>query len=154
MAEIRAAKTVCVRAVKARPLEVIASTRDTETESCYTDIRTVEPISASPSRPEGGMKMPRRLHGSGFWKRRARLQLQMQPLCEMCLREGRGPVPARVADHVEPHGGDANKFILGRLQSLCVPCHSGRKQSIEKLGYDKTVGVDGWPVDPNHPVYR
>jgi 5-methylcytosine-specific restriction enzyme A len=98
--------------------------------------------------------MPQRLHGSGFWKRRAELQLKMQPLCEMCLREGRGPVPARVADHVERHGNDPNLFYRGRLQSLCTNCHSSRKQSIEKLGYDKTVGLDGWPIDPRHPVYQ
>jgi hypothetical protein len=98
--------------------------------------------------------MPRRLHGSGFWKRRARLQLKMSPLCEMCLREGRGPVSARIADHIEPHHNDPNKFYTGKLQSLCTRCHESRKKRIEIRGYDPTVGVDGWPLDRNHPVYQ
>jgi 5-methylcytosine-specific restriction endonuclease McrA len=97
--------------------------------------------------------MPRRLHGSGFWKRRARLQLMHHPLCTICLAKG-VVTPATVADHVEPHHGNPNSFYLGKLQSLCTACHSGRKQSIEKLGYDKTVGSDGWPIDPRHPVYQ
>jgi hypothetical protein len=94
-----------------------------------------------------------RLHGTEYWRRRAKLQLKLEPSCQMCMAVGR-IVPATCADHIEPHHGDPNKFILGKLQSLCAACHSGRKQSIEKRGYDKTVGVDGWPLDPKHPVYR
>lgn len=71
----------------------------------------------------------------------------------MCLARG-VTTPATVADHVVPHHNDPNAFILGQLQSLCASCHSGPKQRIEKLGYDTAVGVDGWPLDPNHPVYR
>jgi len=104
--------------------------------------------------PAGGKKEDpmRRLHGTQYWRRRARLQLIHYPLCAMCLQRG-VTTPATVADHVTPHHGDPNSFILGELQSLCTPCHSGRKQSIEKR-YDTAAGVDGWPLDPNHPVYQ
>jgi cytochrome c1 len=78
----------------------------------------------------------------------------MQPLCELCLREGRGPVPATCADHIVAHHNDPNLFYRGALQSPCTACHSGRKQSVERLGYDKTVDVTGWPVDRRHPIYR
>jgi hypothetical protein len=94
-----------------------------------------------------------RLYGTERWRRIAKHQLRVQPLCEMCLRQGK-VTAATCADHIEPHHGDPNKFILGALQSLCTACHSGRKQSIEKRGYDTAVGIDGWPLDPNHPVYR
>ena len=30
-------------------------------------------------------------------------------------------------------------------------CRSGAIQSEEVLGYDGTIGHDGWPVDPKHP---
>src|SRR5262245_60250855 len=77
------------------------------------------------------------LHGSARWRRMAKHQLRVSPLCEMCLREGRGPVPARVADHITPHHNDPNKFWLGKLQSLCTHCHEGRKKFRELYGYDK-----------------
>ena len=43
-----------------------------------------------------------RLHDKALWHRRARRQLQREPLCGMCLADGR-VVAARIADHVEPH---------------------------------------------------
>jgi len=61
----------------------------------------------------------------------------------MCLSEGK-IVAARIADHVEPHHNDPIKFWNGKLQSLCAHCHESRKNAI---------GVDGWPIDPRHPVY-
>jgi hypothetical protein len=59
------------------------------------------------------------------------------------------------------HHNDPNLFYRGALQSLCTPCHSGRKQSlearerlIEERGYSLDIGSDGYPLDPRHPVYR
>ena len=71
----------------------------------------------------------------------------------MCLEHGQ-PVPATVADHIEEHNGNWNKFWLGELQSLCANCHNSRKRLITARGYDPTIGVDGWPIDPEHPTYR
>jgi 5-methylcytosine-specific restriction enzyme A len=96
----------------------------------------------------------RRLYGTERWRRLARAQIRREPLCALCLLEGRGPVVARVADHIEPWRGDVNKFWLGKLQSLCEHCHNSRKKDLERLGYDRSVGVDGLPLDPNHPIYR
>jgi len=62
--------------------------------------------------------------------------------------------PATVADHIEPHHGNANAFWLGKLQSLCRHWHESRKKFVERRGYDKAIGLDGWPIDPRHPVYR
>jgi 5-methylcytosine-specific restriction enzyme A len=94
-----------------------------------------------------------KLHNKARWHRVARLQLLHEPLCRMCLADGRVE-PATVADHIEPHHGDVNKFWLGKLQSLCRHCHESRKKFIERRGYDKAIGIDGWPSDPRHPVYR
>jgi 5-methylcytosine-specific restriction endonuclease McrA len=87
------------------------------------------------------------------WRRRRRHQLATEPLCRFCLTEGR-ITPARVADHVIPHNGDWNKFVLGELQSLCVDCHDRVKRHVELYGFRHDVGVDGWPLDPNHPTNR
>ena len=94
-----------------------------------------------------------RLYGTERWRRLAKHQLMIEPLCEICLCKGRVTV-ARVADHVEPWRGDVNKFWLGKLQSLCEHCHNSRKKDIERHGYSCDVGVDGFPLDPRHPIYR
>jgi hypothetical protein len=94
------------------------------------------------------------LYDSAHWKRRRALQLKMHPLCRFCL-EGRDTVVvATIADHVEPHHGDVNKFFLGELQSLCKRCHNSRKRFLEINGYAPDVGLDGWPLDPLHPTNR
>jgi 5-methylcytosine-specific restriction protein A len=94
------------------------------------------------------------LYSSAHWQRLREHQLQEHPLCKFCL-EGRGEVvPASVADHVEPHDGDPNKFFLRQLQSLCKPCHDSRKRFMKINGYAPDVGLDGWPIDPLHPANR
>jgi 5-methylcytosine-specific restriction enzyme A len=58
-------------------------------------------------------------------------------------------VPATVADHIEPHRGDWNKFLTGKLQSLCFDCHNTDKAYIDKHGHVRvTIGIDGWPERP------
>jgi hypothetical protein len=71
----------------------------------------------------------------------------------MCLQRG-VTTPATCADHVIPHHGDPNAFVLGELQSLCARCHSGTKQRVERCGYDTAVGLYGYPLDPRHPANR
>lgn len=88
-----------------------------------------------------------------FWRRKRKLQLLHHPLCKACLQRGI-PTIATVADHVQPHRGDFNKFLLGELQSLCASCHSSRKAMIEARGYSFDVGDDGWPTDDNHPANK
>ena len=94
-----------------------------------------------------------RLRDKALWHRRARRQLQREPLCAMRLAEGK-VVAVRIADHIEPHRGDPIKFWRGKLQSLCAHCHESRKKHIENRGYDNAIGIDGLPIDPCHPVYR
>ena len=87
------------------------------------------------------------------WQRRSKTQLRAHPLCAYCLERGL-PVVATVTDHVEPHRGDWNSFWLGKVQSLCAPCHNSRKKTQEIRGYTTDIGEDGWPLDPRHPTYR
>lgn len=71
----------------------------------------------------------------------------------MCAESG-VKTPATVCDHIERHRGNPAKFFGGPFQSLCKPCHDGRKQSQDRLGYSTKVGADGLPTDPKHPFYR
>jgi 5-methylcytosine-specific restriction protein A len=90
-------------------------------------------------------------HGTERWKRKRLAQLRAEPLCRMCKAAGR-ITAATVADHVEPHRGDAEAFWTGELQSLCTTCHSSHKQAEEVNGYSSAIGTDGWPVDLRHPA--
>jgi hypothetical protein len=45
-------------------------------------------------------------------------------------------------------------FVTGKLQSLCEPCYRSAKRQIELRGYRYDVGIDGYPIDPNHPFNR
>jgi 5-methylcytosine-specific restriction endonuclease McrA len=75
----------------------------------------------------------RRLYSTAAWRKRRAHQLAIEPLCRMCLAEGRTEA-ATVADHITPHRGDPDLFWHSRLQSLCATCHSLFKQSQEKGG--------------------
>lgn len=83
------------------------------------------------------------------WRTIAKAQLKAEPLCALHERLGR-IVPATIADHVEPHHGDYEKFWHGRLQSLCATCHSKHKQTQEKSGKLPGCDVNGQPIDSRH----
>jgi 5-methylcytosine-specific restriction protein A len=109
------------------------------------------------SGPQRSANSPDRGHRDWYqlerWRKLAKAQLRREPLCARCLDAGRVTL-AKVADHVVAHGGDWNRFLLGELQSLCASCHSGAKQFEEVHGYYRDIGLDGFPLDPRHPVYR
>ena len=92
------------------------------------------------------------LYDTKRWLRLRAFQLRVKPLCEMCKDKGL-TVAAEVAHHVTPHKGDLVLFYTGRLQSLCKHCHDGITQQRERYGYINDIGIDGWPIDRNHPVY-
>ena len=93
------------------------------------------------------------LYGRAQWQRLRKHQLAIEPLCRFCQQLGKVE-PATVVDHVVPHRGDVNAFMLGALQSLCKPCHDRFKQYQEHRGYMPGAGLDGMPLDPNHPAYQ
>jgi hypothetical protein len=81
-------------------------------------------------------------------------QLTKQPLCERCLAQGK-VTAATVAHHKREHKGDPILFWdPANLASSCKRHHDSDEQQIERIGYSTAVGVDGWPVDPNHPCNR
>lgn len=94
----------------------------------------------------------RALYDTARWKRLRAEQLAREPLCRRCRREGR-TAAATVVHHVERHDGDPVKFYTEDLESLCKRHHDGEAQQQEAIGYSTTIGTDGWPTDPMHPVH-
>jgi len=92
------------------------------------------------------------LIGMTFGRRHSKHQLQREPWCRLCRARGETTV-ATVVDHIHPHHGDVNQFWCGELQSLCRPCHDSEKKFTENRGFDNTIGADGMPLDPRHPIY-
>jgi len=71
------------------------------------------------------------LHDKAAWHRRARRQLQYEPLCAMCLSEGR-IVAARIADHVEPHHNVRTSGSPSSIPTVRAPTKALRMQVTEK----------------------
>src|SRR5262249_14257156 len=89
------------------------------------------------------------------WRKTSEAQLRKQLLCEPCLRDGRGPVAAVVADHVHGHsnGESWTDFILRPLQGLGLACHNA-KRTEERIGFRGHVDLSGHPTDARHPWNR
>jgi 5-methylcytosine-specific restriction protein A len=96
-----------------------------------------------------------KLYHTKRWVRLRKFHLAKQPCCVMCEASG-FDIAGNVVDHIVPPRGDLALFWDPKnLQTLCHPHHSSSKQQVEKRGYLKDIGTDGWPVDvANHPVYR
>ena len=70
------------------------------------------------------------------WRKIRAAQLAMEPLCRMCLAEGKY-TPATDVDHIIPHRGNPRlMYDVDNLQSLCHSCHS-RKTVLEDGGFGK-----------------
>jgi hypothetical protein len=98
-------------------------------------------------------KAYRHLYKTARWRKLRQQQLSDHPLCNRHLKRGR-VVKASTVHHVEPHRGDEAKFFSGPFESLCDECHNRDAQQQEVRGYSTEAGIDGWPVDPMHPVHR
>jgi len=78
-----------------------------------------------------------------------------RPGCGVPLTSGRSAQNSAVVHHRIPHKGDLELFFdQENLEAVCWSCHSGEIQSEEKLGYDPTIGSDGWPVDDRNPAAK
>lgn len=81
-------------------------------------------------RSEAGLRA-QAWYRSKRWAERRRRQLAEHPYCQ--CEEHRGQrVPADIADHDPPHGGNEHAFFHGPLISLAKRCHDSWKQRREK----------------------
>lgn len=96
----------------------------------------------------------RHLYKTKRWLRLRMWQLAHHPLCAWCRKKNR-LVRATVVHHVKRHEGHEGLFFDSEnLASLCKPCHDSTAQQIEKTGYSDEIGLDGFPVDPQHPFAK
>jgi 5-methylcytosine-specific restriction protein A len=109
-------------------------------------------MTAHLSNPAASPNPRRQWYGTQLWKTRRAHQLQVEPLCCLCKEKGKIE-PATVADHFPPCGADYNAFVMGPLRSLCAACHDALSGFVHK-GYSSEIGLDGFPVDSNHPFNR
>lgn len=97
-------------------------------------------------------KAYRRLYKTAQWKRTRQRQLFIEPRCQRCKRLGFITL-ASVCHHLDrKKKEDPATFFDGPFESRCKACHDGPEQQAERIGYETTVGSDGWPVDPRHPT--
>lgn len=90
----------------------------------------------------------RKWYKSGRWLALRAVRLQAEPLCRYCAADGL-TVAGNVVDHIVPHRGDVGLFWdFANTQTLCKPCHDGRKQAEERRGASarRGGGVRGWGV--------
>lgn len=63
------------------------------------------------------------------WRRESKKFLQLHPLCEECLKEGKATT-ATVVDHIIPHRGDPELFWdRSNWQALCKKCHDRKTRT-------------------------
>lgn len=87
------------------------------------------------------------------WRKVRAMVLADEPLCRLCNEQGR-VTAATVVDHkIRIKERPDLRLVRENLQPLCKPCHDSAAQSRDRLGYMKRAGVDGSPIDPNHPWY-
>jgi hypothetical protein len=119
--------------------------------------------------------MSRGKHQDGRWYARARRYKRRNPVCLCCSAIG-VVRPAEITDHTIPVTAQDGSLLAGELQSCCRRCHDTVKRELErrfKLGQatasdlkldspmaqrlrrqqrgEMRYGVDGRPLDPDHP---
>jgi 5-methylcytosine-specific restriction enzyme A len=109
-------------------------------------------VAGAMTRHDWPSRDPGTWYGSEMWKKRRLHQLRREPLCHECLARGR-VTTAVVADHHPPHGNSWQTFRYGPLRSLCLEHHNHSARFQQRRGFLKDIGVDGYPIDPAHPVY-
>ena len=96
----------------------------------------------------------KRFYDSRRWRKSAKSYLAEHPFCALCERQGRDTL-AVLVDHINPHEENYDLFWdRDNWQGLCASCHSGIKRLADNHGYSPACGVDGLPLDTNHPYNR
>lgn len=85
---------------------------------------------------------PKRLRGRK-WMAIRQAVLTAEPRCVPCLAMGKASAAQEVDHIIALEDGGSND--IENLQSICISCH------VNKTRRNYGVGLDGVPLDPNHP---
>ena len=101
------------------------------------------------------MPWSQKLYSSRRWNRLSKLWLRIHPICAQCERQGKTEI-AVLTHHVEPQreGDHETKFWAGPYEGLCRDCHEAQHGRPVALPYRKDIGLDGQPLDPEHPYWE
>jgi len=64
-----------------------------------------------------------RFYSSARWRKVRARKLAANPLCEMCIKDGR-LTGAQMVDHITPIKRGGAQLDMNNLQSLCNACHN------------------------------
>ncbi len=77
------------------------------------------------------------------------------PGCGKLLIGSRHQHNAPVVHHRHDHKGDLDLFYNpANLMAVCKACHDSQAQRTGHTGFIAGNGIDGRPLDPNHPWNR
>jgi 5-methylcytosine-specific restriction protein A len=97
-------------------------------------------------------------YSTARWQRLRKLKLSDEPFCAFCTLRGLHVIADTVDHVVAINRGGAAFPQIGGLRSLCASCHSIKTDALDRAGGSGVafpgVGVDGLPLDPNHPFLR
>lgn len=87
---------------------------------------------------------------SAAWRRLREAVLSAEPLCRHCAARG-WMTPATDVDHRD---NDPSNNARENLQALCHECHSIKTNLDMGRSVKSAHGLDGMPLDPQHPWTR
>jgi 5-methylcytosine-specific restriction enzyme A len=90
---------------------------------------------------------------SARWQRLRLQHLKANPLCVRCKAKGRRTLATEVHHRIKCYDDPQLQMDASALESLCAPCHAPLRHD-DARGYSTAIGIDGYPIDPQHPANR
>lgn len=78
-----------------------------------------------------GPSTPDSFYQSRSWIKYRDWYRKQHPLCEDCLKAGRGPIPMKIVDHIIEIKDGGERFDEENTRSLCQECHN-RKTALKR----------------------
>lgn len=82
-------------------------------------------------KPFEGMQQNYSFYNSKKWRKYAHSIRAEEPLCIICLQEGR-TTPSQMVDHIHPISKGGSKWERSNLQALCHKCHNKKTAKSKK----------------------
>ena len=84
--------------------------------------------------------------GGRQWRRLRAQLLAQEPLCRLCMGNGRVTAATEV-DHISPLHKGGREFDANNLRPVCHDCHQDVTNAELGRRVRAEIGLDGWPID-------